>query len=253
MGGGSFGAGFVGSSTAMVAAPGFASGAAIGGISGTTSAFTLGMGNGLMQGQSIGAAYLSGFKMGFIGGGAGALLGGLAGGWQAWGENRNFWTGEPSSAVTWEDKMRLAYQTGLDNGAGGYDETTLGRNLLGTDYNGPNNVKGCVMLRTDVPIDYFGPTPNGTFVDYPGLIHDMAYYNKNITRGSAHLFFNPLTKAADATYVAQQLYLGTKNLWIAPALSLKSYALGFGLAAAATSTVWVPYTTYSIGRSSKWW
>jgi hypothetical protein len=251
--GGGFGAGFVGSSTAMVAVPSFASGAAIGGIAGTTSSFTLGMGNGLMQGQSIGEAYLSSFKMSLIGGGVGALLGGLAGGWQAWGQNRNFWTGELSSAVTWEDKMRLTYQRGLDNGGGGYDETTLGKNLLGTDYNGPNNVKGCVMQRTDVPIDYFGPTPNGTFVDYPALAHDIAYYRMGYEKGGIHLFFNPLTKAADARFVVQQLYLGTKNLWISPVLSLKSYALGIGLSAAATSTIWVPYTTYKIGRNNQWW
>ena len=65
--------------------------------------------------------------------------------------------------------------------------------------------------------------------------------------------FNPLVKGTDATYVAQQLYLGTKNMWVAPVLSLKAYTLGLGLGACATSTVWVPYTIYQTGRNSKWW
>jgi hypothetical protein len=80
--------------------------------------------------------------------------------------------------------MQQVYAQGLDNGAGGYDETTLGKNLLKTDYNGANNVKGCLTNGEGQLLDYFGPTPNGTFVDYPGLAHDIAYYQKGIERNS---------------------------------------------------------------------
>jgi len=247
-----FGAGFIGSSTAMTATSCFVSGAAVGGGAGFAGGFTTGFGNALMGGENFGQALGQGGLYGLIGGASGALIGGLVGGWQAWGENRTFWNGNSSDAVTWQDKMQQAYLQGLDNGAGPVDESTLGKNLLGTDYNGKNNPKG-INIFDNKQIDYFGPTPNETFVDYPPLIHDMTYYNKGIDRGAASLFFNPLVKGADATFVAQQLYLGTKNLWVAPMLSLKSYALGIGLAACATSTIWVPYTVYKTGRNSRWW
>jgi hypothetical protein len=100
MAGGTFGAGFIGSPAAMTATSSFVSGAAIGGGSGFSSGVTAGFGNGLLDGQNFGQALWSGTKGGLIGGTVGALIGGVAGGWQAWGENRGFWTGKPSNAVT---------------------------------------------------------------------------------------------------------------------------------------------------------
>jgi len=91
---GSFGAGFIGSSTAMTATTSFISGTAIGGGAGFAGGFTTGFGNDLLQGGSFGHASGQGGIYGVVGLGSGALVGGLAGGVDAIRDSRSFWSGE---------------------------------------------------------------------------------------------------------------------------------------------------------------
>ena len=91
--GGSFGAGFVGSSTAMTVSSNFVTGAAIGGGYGISCGFTPWFGNSLLEGQSLGYSLLKGVKDGLIGGAIGALFGGIMGGLDAVADGRRFFDG----------------------------------------------------------------------------------------------------------------------------------------------------------------
>jgi len=93
MAGGSFGAGFVGSSAAMTASSSFVTGAAIGGSSGASSGFITGSGNAWMGDSNFGQGLGQGVKYGIIGGISGAAIGGLAGGISAYRDGRDFWHG----------------------------------------------------------------------------------------------------------------------------------------------------------------
>jgi hypothetical protein len=108
MAGGSFGAGFIGSSAAMTATSSFVTGAAIGGGAGFSSGFATGLGNGLLDGQNFGQALWSGTKGGLIGGASGALIGGIAGGIDAARDGRTFWRGGTIA------KEQLAYDYSFD-------------------------------------------------------------------------------------------------------------------------------------------
>jgi hypothetical protein len=101
--GASFGAGFIGSQSAMTAisssfTTSFLTGAAVGGATGFTSGFVTGSGNAWMGGESFGQGLWSGTKAGLWGGVSGAVIGGVAGGIDAaYGDpnrQRNFWTGD---------------------------------------------------------------------------------------------------------------------------------------------------------------
>ena len=94
MAGGSFGAGFIGSKTAMVSASSIISGTAIGGGSNTASCFITGFGNSLIKDESFKDALWNGLKSGFIGGTIGALRGGISGGITAYRDDRNIWNGK---------------------------------------------------------------------------------------------------------------------------------------------------------------
>ena len=93
MAGGTFGAGFIGSSAAMIATTSFVTGASIGGGAGLSSGFISGLGNGLMGGQNFGEALGSGLKDGLIGGVSGGLIGGIVGGIDAAIDGRRFFDG----------------------------------------------------------------------------------------------------------------------------------------------------------------
>jgi len=88
---GSFGAGFVGSSSAAVAASSFYTGAVVGASSGLVGGFVTGIGNSLLEGQSS----VQGLKYGGIGAVSGGIIGGVAGGVYAkkLSSERSFWTG----------------------------------------------------------------------------------------------------------------------------------------------------------------
>ncbi|MUP36646.1 hypothetical protein GNY23_02295 [Labilibaculum sp. 44] len=95
----SFGAGFVGSQSAMAAissnySSSFISGAIIGGSSGVSGGFTSGFGNALVNNQNIGQAVSAGVQKGVAGGVSGALLGGIFGAVDAYKDSRNIWTGD---------------------------------------------------------------------------------------------------------------------------------------------------------------
>lgn len=98
MSGSTFGAGFLGTQSAMSAISSnfissFSSSALVGAASGASAGFVSGFGNGLMNGQSFGNALLSGVKGGVVGGVSGGLLGGVVGGINALSEGRTFWDG----------------------------------------------------------------------------------------------------------------------------------------------------------------
>ncbi len=97
--GGSFGAGFLGTSTAGVAT-GFWAGAVSAGASGFAGGFAGGFGNGLMQKQNFGDAIWSGTKAGLIAGGYGFVIGGLTGGIAGKIQKRSFWNGVEISYKT---------------------------------------------------------------------------------------------------------------------------------------------------------
>ena len=93
MAGGTFGAGFIGSSAAMIATTSFVNNAAIGSGALFSTGFTNGLGNGLMGGQNFGQALGSGFNDGLIGGVSGGLIDGIAGGISAAIDGRRFFDG----------------------------------------------------------------------------------------------------------------------------------------------------------------
>jgi hypothetical protein len=89
--GGSFAAGFIG--TSAVSTTGFVAGAATGLAAGATNGLILGTGNALLEKQKFGKALGAGFdqmwKQGFMGAGIGGIMGGL----DALSKGRDFWTG----------------------------------------------------------------------------------------------------------------------------------------------------------------
>ena len=91
--GGSFGAGFVGSSAALTAGHSFINGALIGGGSGLTNGFVSGFGTGLLNGYGVGGAFKNAALQGTLGMGAGALVGGIYSGTKAALKGRRFWDG----------------------------------------------------------------------------------------------------------------------------------------------------------------
>jgi RHS repeat-associated protein len=94
IGGGSFGAGFLGTTAAKTAVTSFASGSVIGASSGLTQGFVLGAGNSWMQGANFGQGLLAGAKAGGKGFIWGAIGGGLAGGIDAAVHGRDFLSGD---------------------------------------------------------------------------------------------------------------------------------------------------------------
>ncbi len=110
--GGSFGAGFLGTSTAGVAT-GFWAGAVSAGASGFAGGFAGGFGNGLMQKQNFGDAIWSGTKAGIIAGTSGFVIGGLTGGIDAAIKGKTFWKGRSYEDYVYakaNNLMRTSYQ-----------------------------------------------------------------------------------------------------------------------------------------------
>ena len=91
--GGTFGAGFVGSSAALTAGHSFINGALIGGGSGLTNGFVSGFGTGMLNGYGVGGAFKNAALQGTLGMGAGALVGGIYSGTKAELKDRRFWDG----------------------------------------------------------------------------------------------------------------------------------------------------------------
>lgn len=94
IGGGAFGAGFLGTTAAKSAVTSFASGSVIGASSGLAGGFVTGAGNSWMQGANFGQGLLDGAKAGGKGFIWGAIGGGLAGGIDAAVHGRDFWSGD---------------------------------------------------------------------------------------------------------------------------------------------------------------
>jgi len=98
LGGGSFGAGFVGTSS-YAATTSFYSGFMIGASSGFTGGFINGTGTSLLHGNNFGDAVLDGTKQGFIGGVSSGITGGLGGGINAALDGRHFLHGGPKAKI----------------------------------------------------------------------------------------------------------------------------------------------------------
>ena len=94
IGGGTFNAGFWGTTAAKTAVSSFASGSVIGASSGLTGGFVTGAGNSWMQGANLGQGLWAGIKAGGIGILGGAIGGGLAGGIDAILHGRDFLSGD---------------------------------------------------------------------------------------------------------------------------------------------------------------
>ncbi len=95
--GGSFGAGFLG--TTGVASIGFNAGALGGAAGGFTGGFLNGTGSALAQNQSFGSALQAGLRAGLWGGLSGGLAGGIRGGIQSSKMNLNFFTGRGEVSI----------------------------------------------------------------------------------------------------------------------------------------------------------
>ncbi|WP_277014692.1 FG-GAP-like repeat-containing protein [Flavobacterium lindanitolerans] len=93
LGGGSFGAGFIGAEAAKVAGSSFISGSLIGAAAGGAGGFVSNVGNAALDGKSLGGSLLSGFKGGGIGALTGGIIGGIYGGIDAARDGRKFWSG----------------------------------------------------------------------------------------------------------------------------------------------------------------
>ena len=129
IGGGSFGAGFVGSAAAKTAITSFASGAVIGGSSGLTQGFVLGSGNGWINGSSFKGGLGLGVQAGLMGLLSGGLVGGVAGGIDAWRDGRRFFSGDYVKSVS------RNYPTGLDYSQIGDDcAITTGKTIYDYDH-----------------------------------------------------------------------------------------------------------------------
>jgi RHS repeat-associated protein len=107
--GGTFSAGFWGTSTGMTATSSFWTGAAIGGSSGFSAGLSTGFGNSLIQGQKFDQALWGGFKDGIIGGVTGGLIGGISSGISAVKDGRTFWRG---GKIDWNP---VAYDISYNN------------------------------------------------------------------------------------------------------------------------------------------
>jgi hypothetical protein len=160
-----------------------------------------------------------------------------------------------SGGGSWESSMRNQYEKGFDNGAICYDESTLGNNLgFGSkghraSYPGSNNPMGYTADGRRVP--YYGPVPNGTFLEYPGYIHDVAYMKLGI-EGPAGLFTSLRAIPYDWRFVAQSLYLGTKHMFSDPYLSSQSDLIGVGLGVCALpKTLVIPAAIYGAYKLSE--
>ena len=108
IGGGAFGAGFLGTTAAKTAVTSFASGSVIGASSGLAGGFVTGAGNSWMQGANFCQGLLAGAKAGGQGAVMGGLIGGISGGIDAARDGRNFWSGDIIM------KAKRAYPTGPD-------------------------------------------------------------------------------------------------------------------------------------------
>ena len=108
IGGGSFGAGFLGTTAAKTAVTSFASGSVIGASSGLTGGFVTGAGNSWMQGANFAQGLWDGTKAGVKGAFWGAIGGGLGGGIDAALDGRDFLSGDVII------KNSRAYPTGPD-------------------------------------------------------------------------------------------------------------------------------------------
>ena len=107
--GGTFGAGFIGSSTAMTAGASFWNGALIGSGAGLTNGFVSGFGTGLLNGYGIGGALKNAGIQGAFGMGAGALIGGIYSGTQAVLKGRRFFDGAKINKAT-NNLIRQGYK-----------------------------------------------------------------------------------------------------------------------------------------------
>ena len=108
IGGGTFGAGFLGTTAAKTAVTSFASGSVIGASSGLTGGFVTGAGNLWMQGANFAQGLWNGTKAGVKGAFWGAIGGGLGGGIDAALDGRDFLSGDVII------KNSRAYPTGPD-------------------------------------------------------------------------------------------------------------------------------------------
>ena len=100
IGGGTFGAGFIGSTTAKTAVSSFASGSIIGGSTGFTQGFITGSGNSWMQGKTFGQGLLQGVYAGVSGLINGGINGGIMAGFDALSHGRKFWSGDYVESVS---------------------------------------------------------------------------------------------------------------------------------------------------------
>lgn len=97
--GGTFGAGFLGTTAAGMATASFQTGFVIGGLAGATNGFVSGAGNSLMQGNKFIDAIGNGIKQSAIQGVSGAFIGGISLGIIAEMRGNNFWTGIPRNPI----------------------------------------------------------------------------------------------------------------------------------------------------------
>jgi hypothetical protein len=99
------------------------------------------------------------------------------------------------------------------------DKSTFGKNLDGLTYSGPEK-GGPMLMNSGNP--YFGPIDNPNFVDALGYAHDIARSNLN-SRGYLNLIRDEVGRGADWRFCYENYFLGTKNLFTQPQLSLVAY------------------------------
>lgn len=141
--GGSFGAGFIGTSAALTVTSSFINGAIVGAASGFAGGLISGTGNSLIDGQKFGKALTTGLVNSAIGAVSGFLVGGIWGGIDAVRDGREFWNGarEIDRQTIANQNLPQIQQQGDYNCGPATAESTTGvsqqtyRNAIGGDPN----------------------------------------------------------------------------------------------------------------------
>jgi hypothetical protein len=156
--GGSFAAGFIGTST--IVSTGFCAGFVSGAAGGFSGGFASGFGNTSMEpGNNLGDMFKSGFDYGWKGAVIGGVAGGVIGGIDAVNQNRNFWTGAPKQKVVFSidlnGNVRLIDALDYDRGS------TVLLHDYSTDVSDYNIIdsEGFYHVKVQIPDEIYGAFP----------------------------------------------------------------------------------------------
>jgi RHS repeat-associated protein len=106
---------------------------------------------------------------------------------------------------------------------GELEPASQGKNLDGLTYSGPQNNGKYHMAYTKSGDYYLGPIDYPNFVDANGFRHDLYKGHLLGKPGFKNLITTKIGNSADWRFCYENYYLGTKNLFTSPRLSLIAY------------------------------